>query len=206
MVAPVVPAGGGEPTDACRLWTAAAVWGAQQPALPLLKCGLSPLQQSGWGCGGSAFSPRDSVRCLQPTPHCVHSAAAGGGRRSTPGPQSASGGAGSGRWDPGLPGSGSPAPAAPPPPAPARAPFATQIAQGLTPIPQPRAAPGAQSFESGCELRHPRAPRVARGGGPRSCRGDTAFSRRRGVPCPWPAALACLWDRQFRRFSSPFPN
>lgn len=134
LVARVVPAGGGEPADARRLWAAAVAGGSQHPALPLLKLGALSLPMirmgRGWG-GASAVSPRDSGRYPQPTPHCVHSLAAGGGRRSTPGPQSTSGGAGSGRWDPGLQGSGSPAPAAPPPPAPA--PYATQIAQGLTP-------------------------------------------------------------------------
>lgn len=52
-----------------------------------------------------------------------------------PGTQDAAGGAGSGRWDPGLRLPSSPAPAAPPPPAPApaRAPFATLNAEGLAP-------------------------------------------------------------------------
>lgn len=92
----------------------------------------------------SAFCPRNFGRCPHPTPHCIHSPASGGGRRPTPGPPDAAGGAGSGRWDPGLRLPSSPAPAAPPPPAPApaRASFATLNAQGLAPpAPQPRAAP-----------------------------------------------------------------
>lgn len=104
------------------------------PALPLLKLASflpfnDPDGVKGWA---SAFGPRNSRRCPQPTPHCAHSPTARSGKRSTPG-------LGPPLGEPtrvaGNRGSGSPAPAAPPPLAPARAPFATQIAQGLAGAP-----------------------------------------------------------------------
>lgn len=91
-----------------------------KPALPLLKLASFLPSNNPDGVGGwaSAFGPRNSRRCPQPTPHCAHSPTAGSGKRSTPG-------LGPPLGEPapvaGNRGSGSPAPAAPPPLAPARA-------------------------------------------------------------------------------------
>lgn len=81
--------GESRPTPVCSVW---------RPLLGTLNAWLSP--SPNWGTlspptirmgRASAFRPRDSVRCPHPTPHCVYSPAAGGGRRPTPGPQVADG-------------------------------------------------------------------------------------------------------------------
>lgn len=115
LVAGVVLAGGGEPAKASQLRAAAAAGGAQRPALPLPKLGGSLPSNNPEREGLRLQSSEFRTLAHRTTPHCVHSAAVGGGRRPTPDLQAAAGGA--------------PGPAAPPPPAPARAPSATQIAQ-----------------------------------------------------------------------------
>ena len=76
-VAGVVPAGGGEPANASLFRAAAAAGDAQRLALPLPK--LEGSLPSNNPDGEGLCLPSSGFRTLaHPTPHCVHSPAAGG--------------------------------------------------------------------------------------------------------------------------------
>lgn len=159
----------------------------------------------------SAFCPRNSGSCPHPTPHCIHSPASGGGRRPTPGPPDAAGGAGSGRWDPGLRLPSSPAPAAPPPSCACACAGVVRYVKCAGSGPTSSAASrcavsGAEPFENWREVRRWRAPGVTRGSGRPRRWGGSASGGHPGGPCPEPTALVCLGGRQFPGFSSLSPN
>lgn len=163
LVAGVVLAGGGEPAKASQLRAAAAAGGAQRPALPLPKLGGSLPSNNPEREGLRLQSSEFRTLAHRTTPHCVHSAAVGGGRRPTPDLQAAAGGAGSGRWDPGLrlPGSRGSAPSC-------ACAGAVRYANcsGVWPLLRsPAPHPTRSCSENWRELRGRQAPGVTRGGG-----------------------------------------
>lgn len=144
------------------------------------------------GVGGSlpsVFGTPDAATNPPPTPTAstLQPRESGGGRHQALRPPL-------GEPDPvaGTRDSGSPGPAAPPPPAPARAPFTTQMEQGLAPAQRP--AP-----RSACSLSRMGASYAASGrqGLQEAARGRGAGQAphpagARGGPCAVPLALACL--------------
>lgn len=193
MVVSVGLAGGGEPADARRLRAVAAAGTPNARLSPSPSLGaLSPpvIREGIFVC------PLNSSRCPPPA-STLKSRGAGRGRCSVP--QAAAGQAGSGCW---TLRSSSPSPAASPAPAPARAPFTTQVAQGLAGAPQRHAAPGVGPFKNRRDLRRRRAPWVTR---------DSEQPRRGGCAlssgCPsGPPALPCLGGCQVPLLDSPYPQ